>query len=178
MWISAVPGEWEKGVWSESGKALVDGAVQESGHGRSTAQSGHWTVQVWLLLFLNLSLLLLSLLSSFILSWINMLLLFIYINIHINKYGTLHLVFFVLFFPSRWLFLLYLFLFSSLIIFSLILTISLNDSRGTQAAYDTLTHASVSSPVTVTPLLHPHSLDSCAAKSFSHHDGVQWSQLP
>lgn len=42
--ISAIPGEWEKGVSAESGEALVGstqtGAVRESGHGRGTPRGG------------------------------------------------------------------------------------------------------------------------------------------
>lgn len=99
--ISAIPGEWEKGVSAESGEALVGstqtGAARESGHGRGTPRGGTGrsnggTFSSFCLNFFSSSCPIKSFSPpSFQLSQINMSLLFIYMKIYINKYRTFRL---------------------------------------------------------------------------------------
>lgn len=138
-----------------SGGAVVGstqtGAVRESGHGRGTPRGGHWTEQpgarspfvlTFFLLFLSYQLFLPFQLSQIIT------LLFIYMNIYINKYRPLRLSS-----HSSDCYHCICFLILSLIL--KIIVITLIKAHTCIWHTLTLTHASVSSPVTVTPT-HPH----------------------
>lgn len=133
------------------------------------------------LLFLSYQLLLPS---PFQRSQINVSLLFIYMNIYINKYHTFYVYFLI---PVTVITVIF-FSFSSNFVSDsedTLIPVMKHKHTHTHAHIlthtctyytPTLTHASVSSPVTVTPT-HPHplnSLKSCTAKVLpSHHVGVQ-----